>query len=205
MKKLGDFIKEKREAMGLSLRDASKLSGVSHTHIRDIEDGRSTPSFEMVMKFLKAYMVDIGEFLSQTGYLPPNVEPVRESKRLPVISWTQAGNWQQISDTSQYGDYGEYVETDAKGIFALRVRGDSMETEFHEGDIIVINPYLKPEHNDYVVVSNEEGEATFKQLKKYGRTRVLHPLNPKYDDIELSKDTEYRVVGVVIEKKKRYR
>jgi phage repressor protein C with HTH and peptisase S24 domain len=53
------------------------------------------------------------------------------------------------------------------------VRGDSMETEFHEGDIIVINPYLKPEHNDYVVVSNEEGEATFKQLKKYGRTRVL--------------------------------
>jgi transcriptional regulator with XRE-family HTH domain len=58
MKKLGKFMKEKREAMGLSLRDASKLSGVSHTHIRDIEDGRSIPSFEMVMKFLKAYMVD---------------------------------------------------------------------------------------------------------------------------------------------------
>jgi len=110
-----------------------------------------------------------------------------------------------ICDTSQYGDYEEYVETDAKGIFALRVRGDSIETEFHEGDIIVINPDLKPEHNAYVVVSNEEGEATFKQLKKYGRTRVLHPLNPKYDDIELNKDTEYRVVGVVIEKKKRYR
>ena len=70
-------------------------------------------------------MVDIGEFLKQTGYLPPNVEPERvgESRRLPIISWTQAGNWQQICDTSQYGDYGEYVETDAKGIFALRVRG----------------------------------------------------------------------------------
>lgn len=25
-----------------------------------------------------------------------------------------------------------------------------------------------------------------KQLKKYGKTRVLHPLNPKYPDIELS-------------------
>ncbi|UCG65766.1 MAG: hypothetical protein JSW12_01555 [Deltaproteobacteria bacterium] len=33
-------------------------------------------------------------------------------------------------------------------------------SEFYEGDIIVINPYLKPEHDDYVVVSNEEGEAT---------------------------------------------
>ena len=122
-----------------------------------------------------------------------------------MISWTQASKWQGICDTSQYGDYGEYVETDAKGVFALRVRGESMETEFHEGNIIVINPYLKPQHNDDVVVSNEEGVATFKQLKKYGKTRVLHPLNPKCDDIELSKDTAYRVVGVVIEKKKRYR
>jgi len=202
MRKLGKLMKENRKAMGLSLRDASRLSGVSHTHIRDIEDGRSIPSFEMVMKFLKAYMVDIEAFLKQTGYLPADLEPVGESKRLPIISWTQAGSWQEICDTSRYG---EYVETDAKGIFALRVRGESMETEFHQGDIIVINPYLKPEHNDYVVVSNEEGEGTFKQLKKYGRTRVLHALNPKYDDIELSKDTEYRVVGVVIEKKKRYR
>jgi len=180
--------------MGLSLRDASRLSGVSHTHIRDIEEGRSIPSFEMVMKFLKAYMVDIREFLKKTGYLSPNVEPepVGESKRIPIISWTQAGNWQEIGDTAQHGEYGEYVETDAKGVFALRVRGESMETEFHEGDIIVINPYLKPEHNDYVVVSNVEGQATFKQLKKYGKTRVLHPLNPKYDDIELSKETEYK-------------
>jgi SOS-response transcriptional repressor LexA len=56
-----------------------------------------------------------------------------------------------------------------------------------------------------VVVSKEEGEATFQQLKKYGRTRVLHPLNPNYDDIELSKDIEYRIVGVVVEKKRRYK
>ena len=85
------------------------------------------------------------------------------------------------------------------------MRGDSMETEFHDGDIIIVNPYLKPEHNDYVVISNDEGEATFKQLKKYGRKRVLHPLNPKYDDIELSREIEYRIVGVALEKKKRYR
>ena len=64
MKKLGEFMREKRKAMGLSLRDASKLSGVSHTHIRDIEEERSIPSFEMVMKFLKAYMVGYGAIKS---------------------------------------------------------------------------------------------------------------------------------------------
>ena len=137
MKKLSEFMKEKRETMDLSLRDASRLSGVSHTHIRDIEGGRSIPSFEMVMKFLKAYMVDIGEFLRQTGYLPPNAEPVRESKRIPIISWTQAGTWQAICDTSQYGDYGEYVETDAKRIFALRVMGKSKDNEYRVVGVVI--------------------------------------------------------------------
>jgi len=200
-------LKEKREGLGLSLREASKLSGVSHTHIRDIEDGRSAPSFEMVMKFLSAYGVGIEVFLRETGYLTSRGEPegLGAVRRVPVISWAQAGNWQELCANFQYGGHEEYVETDSKGVFALKVRGDSMETEFREGDIIVINPYLKPEHNDYVVIANEEGEATFKRLKKYGKTRVLHPLNPKYDDMELNKDIEYRIVGVVMEKKKRYR
>ncbi len=200
MKEIGMFMKEKRGSRGLSLREASRLSGVSHTHIRDIEDGRSIPSFAMVMKFLKAYTVDMEDFLRETGYLPVNAEPehMEDIKSIPVISWTQAGSWQEVCDVSQEEVCVEYVKTDTKGTFALRVRGDSMEPEFHDGDIIVINPYLKQEHNDYVVVCNEEGEATFKQLKKYGKLRVLHPLNPKYDDIELNRDVEYRIDGVVL-------
>ncbi len=174
MEEIGRFMKEKRGSRGLSLREASRLSGVSHTHIRDIEDGRSIPSFAMVMRFLKAYTVDMEDFLRETGYLPANAEPehTKDIKSVPVISWTQAGNWQEICDTSHEDDYEEYVKTDTKGTFALMVRGDSMEPEFYDGDIIVINPFLKQEQNDYVVVCNEEGEATFKQLKKYGKVRV---------------------------------
>jgi SOS-response transcriptional repressor LexA len=41
-------------------------------------------------------------------------------------------------------------------------------------------------------------------LKKYGKARILHPLNPNYPDIELSDKHQYRVIGKVVEKKKRY-
>jgi len=97
--------------LGLSLREASKLSGVSHTHIRDIEDGRSIPSFEMVMKFLRAYGVAIEVFLRETGYLSSHGEPegLGAVKRVPVISWTQAGNWQELCATFQYGEHGEIL------------------------------------------------------------------------------------------------
>jgi phage repressor protein C with HTH and peptisase S24 domain len=50
------------------------------------------------------------------------------------------------------------------------VREESMETKFHQRDIIVINPYLKSRHNDYVVVSNEEG----RQLSRSSKNITKH-------------------------------
>jgi SOS-response transcriptional repressor LexA len=91
-----------------------------------------------------------------------------------------------------------------ENIFAVRVTGDSMEPEFTEEDIIILNPHAKADHGDYVIVRNDEGEATLKQLKQYGKTRVLHPLNSKYPDIELLQKHQYVIVGKVVEKKKRY-
>ena len=56
---------------------------------------------------------------------------------------------------------------------------------------------------DFLLTMNLETRIMI--LKKYGKTRVLHPLNAKYEDIELSKNTEYRIIGIVVEKKKKYR
>ena len=35
---------------------------------------------------------------------------------------------------------------------------------------------MEPEFREYVIVKNDENEATFKQFKKFGDTYVLHPL-----------------------------
>ena len=76
--------------------------------------------------------------------------------------------------------------------------------EFKEGELVTVNPHVEEKANYYVVVKNDEEEATFKQLKIYGETTVLHPLNPKYPDIELKKGEHYHIVGKIVEKKKRY-
>lgn len=77
-----------------------------------------------------------------------------------------------------------------------------MEPESRDGDIIIVNPYIKPNHNDYIVLKNTKDETVIKQLKKYGKARILHPLNPKYPDIELSDKNQYRIIGKVVEKKR---
>ncbi len=200
MRKIGEFLKKERKEREYSLRDLEKRAGVTNPHIRNIEEGIRKPTFEVLMKILDALDVEVGEFLIETGYMKPSMSEGK-TKRVPVISWIQAGNWKETYE----GEYdNEFVETSTKGEFALMVEGDSMESEFREGDIIVVDPYRKQEHNDYVVVCSAEYEATLKQLKKYGKARVLHPLNPKYDDMELTKDGGHRLIGVVVEKRKRY-
>ena len=201
-------MKAKRMGLGMTLRAVGELAGISYVHIRDIESDRVKPSFEKIMRLAQAFKVDIQEFLKETGYLPQNTEPMPMGKlnQIPVISWVAAGQWQGALDEVQPRDAEEWVASDVKGqnIFALRVTGDSMEPEFVDGDILIVDPHAVTKPGDYVIVRNDEGEATFKQLKQYGDTQVLHPLNRKYPDIELSEEHEYVMVGKAVEKKKRY-
>jgi len=204
VKKVGEYLREKREAREMSFREAATASGLSHVHVKDIEDGKKAPSFDKVMSLLKAYHADVQEFLRETGYLPVNVEPAElpKTRQVPLVSWVIAGKWEEARGAFQSGDVEAWIDTDIKGadIFALTVKGDSMEPEFQEGDTVIVNPHIKPDHNDYVVVRNEEDEATFKQLKKFGKERVLHPLNPNYEDIRLSETVQYKIVGKVVQK-----
>ncbi|MBI5634968.1 MAG: helix-turn-helix domain-containing protein [Nitrospirae bacterium] len=209
MKTVAEYIKAKREEKELSARELAKTAGITGEHIRYIESGqRKTPSFDIVMKILKALHVDLQEFLQETGYLPVNVEPasLKKMRQIPIISWVTAGRWDAVSDNFPPGDADEWTESDVKGknVFALRIKGDSMEPEFREGDVVIVNPHVEAKPGDYVIVKNDEEEATFKQLKKFGDTLVLHPLNSRYEDIELKKSVKYRIVGKVVKKEKRY-
>jgi SOS-response transcriptional repressor LexA len=209
MKTVAEYIKAKREEKELSARELAKTAGITGEHIRYIESGqRKTPSFDIVMKILKALHVDLQEFLQETGYLPVNVEPasLKKMRQVPIISWVMAGKWEMVCDNFQPGDAEEWTESDVRGknVFALRVKGDSMEPEFRGGDVVIVNPHVEAKPGDYVIVKNDEDEATFKQLKKFGDTLVLHPLNSRYEDIELKKGVKYRIVGKVVKKEKRY-
>ena len=74
-----------------------------------------------------------------------------------------------------------------------------MVPEFNEGDIVVVSPHSRAASGAYVVVKNDKEDVTLKQFKKYGTKRILHPLNPKYQDIELSDKKQYRIVGRIME------
>lgn len=205
---VGQYLKSKREEKGLSARTVAKKAGISDVHVSYIEHNRRKPTFDVLMKVIKALGIDAKDFLSEMGYATRgNSKKIEGGQVVPVISWVSAGSWKTTHNPYEPGDAEEWVESEVKGadVFALRVKGDSMEPEFTEGEILVVNPHIEAKPGDYVIVENDDSEeATFKQLKKYGRTTILHPLNPKYADIELKKGNRYRVVGKVVKKEKKY-
>ncbi len=68
--------------------------------------------------------------------------------------------------------------------YAWRVLGDSMEPEFPDGCVIVVDPGHAPRDGSYVVVEYA-GDVFFRQLVIDGERRFLKPLNPKYGAFEL--------------------
>jgi len=131
-------------------------------------------------------------------------ETLVTQNRIPLINFVQAGGFGSGTDQYPYpGVAEEYVETDLQGryLFSMRVKGDSMEPLFFEDEIIIIDPEIQPQPGDYVIIKkDDEEEATFKQLKKYRGVWVMHPLNPRYEDIEMTKGM--RIVGKVIRKQR---
>lgn len=81
--------------------------------------------------------------------------------------------------------------------FALRVLGTSMEPEFNEGEIIVIEPDGRLQDGSYVLAQHE-GEWIFRQLCQRGAGWTLHALNPAFPDLPLTDLAAVR--GVIIQK-----
>lgn len=68
--------------------------------------------------------------------------------------------------------------------FALRVLGDSMEPEFKDGCIIIIDPAGVIENGKYVIAEHE-GEYIFRQFLQEQEKCFLKPLNEGYKTIEI--------------------
>lgn len=74
MNNLGEYIKKRRQAMGMSLREFGALCGMSHTHIDSIEKGYDVrsgravnPTSSTIKKIASALGVTESELMGREG------------------------------------------------------------------------------------------------------------------------------------------
>ncbi|ELM3736963.1 helix-turn-helix domain-containing protein [Edwardsiella piscicida] len=192
--------KARRLELGMTQVEVASSAGVSQQSIESIESGR-TRKPRNLLELSKALKCNPDWLLNGE-----NIMPLAEisSRRIPVISYVQAGCLTEArAITDLTGDL-EYVLADAdvpEYCFALRIDGDSMQPEFKEGDIIIVDPELLPMPGEFVVAKNGGHEATFKKYRPLGvgiNEFELVPLNPDYPVLR-SADMNLQIIGVMIE------
>lgn len=132
------------------------------------------------------------------GYrLSATLAPPEPLRMVPLLGSVQAGPLSTaIEDREGYlAIPSRFPEQD---LFALRVRGDSMEgAAILENDIVIAHRQPSADSGD-IIVALVGDEATVKRLWRRGRRVELRAENPHYDPIVPSSG-EFSVLGKVIE------
>ena len=108
---------------------------------------------------------------------------------------TSAGTGQYLNDVRV-----ERIElpVDIDADFVIPIKGDSMEPDYQDGDLVFIQTSV--DLNDGVIgVFNYNGDAYIKQLVIDEDQAYLHSLNPAYKDMPITPDTDFRIIGEVVD------
>ena len=223
--RFGEIVKQYRSKHGLSQRDMAKLLDCSYAYICMLENGINPKTGKPVvpsMKYFKNMADLVGKDLNELskmvddanpcndynleldGELLPGL-PTKEKKVfIPVLGSIVAGNpidaieerigWEDIpASMAKQGQH-----------FALRVKGQSMEPKFIEGDTVIVRKESDVESGRVAVILIDKEEATLKQVNKSEAGITLIGYNPIvyephfYSNQEI-KDLPVQIIGEVVE------
>jgi SOS-response transcriptional repressor LexA len=119
---------------------------------------------------------------------------------VPLVSWVNAGDWCDAEDPYRPGDAEDWLICPfdhSENAFCLKVSGDSMNPEYLDGHIILVDPSVRPEHGDDVVARTPGGAASFKRLQITPEGMHLEALNPHWPNRVIVAPEGTVICGVV--------
>ena len=85
---------------------------------------------------------------------------------------------------------------DISKCFFVRAKGNSMEPKIQDGDLVLIKQQDGYDINDYVFVVHNDLPKLKKIINKEGK-RYLESVNRFFDNVEIDKYDETKIIGVV--------
>ena len=171
-----------RVSQNLTQTEAGKQLDIERSYLSQLERGRN-PGPSLRTRF---FLAEKASSLKGNG----NVSPSYGLRNVPILSWAQAG---QALDFEQIpSDWDEVVPSDVadERAFGVRLRGDSMEPKFSEGDIAILLPSTAPTNGE-TVVANIKNQGILCKIMHVQLDKNLVKLssyNPAYPPTEYHRD-----------------
>lgn len=212
---IGERIKLSRSRLKMTQQQLGDKIGANKASISQWENGVYTPDAKNLSELAKALSVSV--FWLMDGKGEPSGQNMEiaspDIHRIPVISYVQAGVWTAPNEIRECDGNMAYITTDLElgdRAFAIVIRGNSMEPEFTEGDLVLIDPDEPLHPGDFVVAKNGEEEATFKKYRPRGYSEdgkeifELAPLNDDYATMRSDRQP-IQIIGTMVEHRRRRR
>lgn len=215
MEGIGPRIRDARERAGMTQETLGRRCRVSRAAIAQWENGTTLPSLSHLQMAADALGVWVSWLTGENDGGPSaSAAALPRGRTIPVIDSVAAGLWGTVADPYPPGRGMDLLVTERKvgaSAFALVVRGTSMESEFRDGDKIIVDPDIEPQPGDFVVAKLErDNDATFKKYRPRGidddgqPVIDLVPLNEDWPVLRMDAANPGRIVGTMIEHR-RYR
>lgn len=200
--------------------DRNKLStdlGISYTTITDWIKGKTYPRIDKIELLANYFGISKSDLVEDSvsdittiynQLVPPRQEKVydfaerqleEQNRKVVPLFGTTAANPTELS----YGDINmeDTIEINVpkKAECALVVKGDSMEPEYQNGDIVFYKSQPAVENGEMAIVEIDGDGVTLKKVYyNYDDDKVvLRSLNGKYEDRELEPE-RVRILGKVV-------
>lgn len=192
------------ESKSGTVKAFAKEIDLPYTTIRSIlERGIFNAKVENVTKICKGLGITTDEIIQITN---DNFQMI-ETEKIPVVAQISAGlpvySEQDIID---YAYAPAYLKKNGRELFYLKISGDSMDKEFKEGDLILVDMNSTVENGQIGVVQINGYNATVKRVKYDEDKIILLPESNNSDHLPqiYTKDDKVKIIGRVISAQKQY-
>ncbi|MGU5723710.1 LexA family protein [Aeromonas caviae] len=212
--KVGAKIRALRKERKMTINELATQVESDVGNISRLERDLQGFSPQLLSRIAEALSVPVSELFSddeQTTAHRNMVIAPPDSYRIPVISYVQAGGWTDTNEIREFDGNLVYITTDlelGERAFAIVIQGNSMEPEFVEGDVVLIDPDEPLHPGDCVVAKNGDEAATFKKYRPRGvgdDGREIFELVPLNDDYApMRSDRQHiQIIGTMVEHRRR--
>ncbi len=158
------------------------------------EDGKIVKS---ASKFRAIEVVDVKKEKPENPFVENTLDSVNATK-VPLLGNIAAGQplYAAVEDSRSYSMPNDFF-TIKNEMFLLQVKGNSMENVgILDGDVVLVKSQPTA-NNGQIIVAQIDGEAvTLKRFYNCGSYIKLKPENDNYDDIIVTPDQSFRILGI---------
>ncbi|HKQ59586.1 MAG TPA: transcriptional repressor LexA [Candidatus Eisenbacteria bacterium] len=178
------------------IRSFTRDNGYPPT-IREIGESFGISSTNGVRYYLN--LLERGGHLKRSGRISRGIGPTTPmaSPGIPILGRVAAGQPILAEENHEGTLEAEQMFGDRRGLFALKVRGDSMvDAGILEGDYVIVR-HQENANAGEIIVALVADEATVKYYRPREDSVELVPANAKYEPIVVAEESDFRILGIV--------